>query len=240
MDAVVADILSTVREKGDAALVELTERFDRLTLTPEKLKLDDAALEDAERQCDADAVAALRLAAERIEAFHRKQLPEPTAYTDAAGVKLGMRWTPVDAAGLYVPGGLATYPSSVLMNAIPAKVAGVERVVMVVPMPDGVVNQLVLAAARIAGVDEVYRIGGRRRLPRWPMAPRVFVRSTKSSVREMPMSRPRSGRYSAPSASTSSRARRRYSSSPMRIIAPTGSPRTCCPRRNTMKARSRF
>ena len=160
VDAAVAEIVATVRERGDAALHDYTKRFDRLDLGTTGLRVDPAETAGAAEKCSIEAIEALRVAADRIEAFHSRQLPEPMDYTDAAGVRLGMRWTPVAAAGLYVPGGLASYPSSVLMNAIPAKVAGVERVVMVVPMPDGEVNHLVLAAAHIAGVDEIYRIGG--------------------------------------------------------------------------------
>jgi len=156
VDDAVAAIIDDVVHRGDAALIDYTNRFDRLALTAADLRLDLAAAEPA----PADAVDALRFAAERIEKFHRKQLPESLDYVDEAGVRLGLRWGPLDAVGLYVPGGTAAYPSSVLMNAIPAKVAGVRRLVMVVPTPDGVVNPLVLAAARLVGIDEVYRVGG--------------------------------------------------------------------------------
>src|SRR6266550_958584 len=123
-------------------------------------KRENAADVDAADAAPADTVAALRLAAERIESFHRHQLPAPIDYVDPAGVRLGLRWRPITAAGLYVPGGTAAYPSSVLMNAIPGKVAGVERLVMTVPAPNGVLNPLVLAAARLVGIDEIYRVGG--------------------------------------------------------------------------------
>ncbi|MBI1260754.1 MAG: histidinol dehydrogenase [Rhizobiales bacterium] len=157
----VTAIIADVRARGDEALVELTRKFDRLpSLTAETLRISDADLDAATAECDADTLGALRLAADRIRAYHAKQKPEDARYRDEAGVELGHRWTPVAAAGLYVPGGTANYPSSVLMNALPAKVAGVKRLVMVVPTPDGVVNPLVLAAARLAGVDEVYRVGG--------------------------------------------------------------------------------
>jgi len=160
VDAVVADIIADVRARGDAAVIELTAKFDRLELTPETMAFSP---EEIETQCaevsDADR-AALALAAERIRAYHMRQMPEDASWTDEAGATLGWRWGPVDAAGLYVPGGLASYPSSVLMNAIPAKVAGVGRLAIVVPTPDGICNPLVLLAARIAGVDEIYRIGG--------------------------------------------------------------------------------
>ncbi len=160
VDAVVADIIADVRARGDAAVLELTEKFDRLPLTAAQIRLTDAELDaecakvsDAERE-------ALEVAAERIRAYHARQMPEDAWWVDDAGAGLGWRWTPVSAAGLYVPGGLASYPSSVLMNAVPAKVAGVERLAMVVPTPDGVINPLVMLAARLSGVDEVYRIGG--------------------------------------------------------------------------------
>jgi len=156
----VAAILADVRARGDAAVIELTEKFDRQTLSPQTLRISDADIDAAEAACDAETKAALALAAERIADFHARQKPEDNMFTDAVGVELGHRWSPVDAAGLYVPGGLANYPSSVLMNAIPARVAGVARVVMVVPTPDGAINPLVLVAAKLAGVDEIYRIGG--------------------------------------------------------------------------------
>lgn len=160
VDAVVAGIIADVRARGDAAVLELTAKFDRLELTPETLRFSE---DEIEAYCaevnDADR-AALELAAERIRAYHARQMPEDQSWTDESGATLGWRWTPVSAAGLYVPGGLASYPSSVLMNAIPAKVAGVERLAIVVPTPDGIANPLVLLAAKIAGVDEIYRIGG--------------------------------------------------------------------------------
>jgi len=156
--AAVAAILDDVRLRGDTALVELTQKFDRfdvdgLAFTAEEIK-------GARAQCDADTLAALEVAAERIAGFHDKQKPDDLDFTDEQGLRLGYRWQAVGAAGLYVPGGTAAYPSSVLMNALPARVAGVERIVMVVPTPDGVVNPLVLAAADLAGVTEIYRVGG--------------------------------------------------------------------------------
>ncbi|MCW8842032.1 MAG: histidinol dehydrogenase [Rhodobacteraceae bacterium] len=160
VDAIVAEIIADVRARGDAAVIALTSKFDRLDLTPETLRFSQ---EEIDGYCaevnDADR-AALELAAERIRAYHARQMPEDQSWTDESGATLGWRWTPVSAAGLYVPGGLASYPSSVLMNAIPAKVAGVERLAIVVPTPDGIANPLVLLAAQIAGVDEIYRIGG--------------------------------------------------------------------------------
>jgi len=157
VDSAVAAIVDDVARRGDAALIEYTNRFDRVALTQHKLRLSPTELAAA---APTEQIEALRFAAERIEAFHRRQLPDPIDYVDAAGIRLGLRWRPIDAVGLYVPGGTAAYPSSVLMNAIPAKVAGVERLVMVVPAPDGVLNPLVLAAARLVGIDEIYRIGG--------------------------------------------------------------------------------
>ena len=160
VDRVVADILSDVRRRGDAALVDYTNRFDRVSITARDLCIPKDVLEGASAQCDPATIEALKLAADRIRSFHEKTLPKGLDYRDADGVRLGARWTPVSAAGLYVPGGTAAYPSSVLMNAMPAKVAGVPRLVMVVPTPDDVINPLVMAAAHLAGVDEVYRVGG--------------------------------------------------------------------------------
>ncbi|PSL18625.1 histidinol dehydrogenase [Shimia abyssi] len=160
VDAVVAGIIADVRARGDAAVIELTAKFDRLELTPETLAFSQKEIDAYCAQVTDTDRAALELAADRIRAYHARQMPEDQSWTDPSGATLGWRWTPVSAAGLYVPGGLASYPSSVLMNAIPAKVAGVERLAIVVPTPDGVANPLVLLAARLAGVDEVYRIGG--------------------------------------------------------------------------------
>ena len=160
VDRAVATIIADVIARGDEALIEYTRRFDRFDLTPDRLRVSDREIDAALAEVDPQALDALRLAAKRIETYHGKQVPADHDATDSEGVRLGWRWTAIQAAGLYVPGGTASYPSSVLMNAIPAKVAGVDRVVMVVPTPDGVLNPLVLAAARIAGVDEVYRVGG--------------------------------------------------------------------------------
>ena len=160
VDAAVAAILADLRARGDAALIAATARFDRLALTPETLRVTADEIARAVAAIPAKLAAALDLAASRIEAFHRAQLPTDLATTDAAGLTLGMRWTPLDAVGLYVPGGKAAYPSSVLMNAIPARIAGVGRVAMCVPTPDGITNPLILAAAHRAGVREIYRIGG--------------------------------------------------------------------------------
>jgi len=156
----VAAILKDVATRGDAAVVDYTNKFDRQNLTAADLRISADELDAATAQIEPDLLNALKLAAERIETFHERQLPDMEDFTDESGVRLGYRWTAVHAAGLYVPGGLAAYPSSVLMNAMPARVAGVERLVMVVPTPDGIINPLVLAAAKLAGVTEVYRIGG--------------------------------------------------------------------------------
>lgn len=160
VDDVVAGIIADVRHRGDAAILELTAKFDRLELTAETMRFSPAEIEQYCAQVSDAERAALELAATRIRAYHTRQIPEDQSWTDDAGATLGWRWSAVAAAGLYVPGGLASYPSSVLMNAIPAKVAGVARLAICVPTPDGVVNPLVLLAAKIAGVDEVYRIGG--------------------------------------------------------------------------------
>lgn len=160
VDGVVAGIIADVRARGDAALCELTARFDRFALAPGAIRITEAEIDRADAAIPAELRDALDLAARRIEAFHRLPMPDDVTTTDADGVSMGMRWSPVDAVGLYVPGGKAAYPSSVLMNAIPAKVAGVGRVALCVPTPDGALNPLVLAAAKRAGVSECYRIGG--------------------------------------------------------------------------------
>lgn len=160
VDAVVAEIIEDVRARGDAAIIELTAKFDRLDLTPDTLAFSAAEIARAVEQVSAEDRAALELAAARIRAYHERQMPSDQSWTDESGATLGWRWSAVSAAGLYVPGGLASYPSSVLMNAIPAKVAGVGRLAIAVPTPDGQVNPLVLLAAQLSGVDEIYRIGG--------------------------------------------------------------------------------
>ncbi|GAB4289711.1 MAG: histidinol dehydrogenase [Roseovarius sp.] len=160
VDAAVAGIIDEVRAGGDAALIALTERFDRVRLAPATLRFSAGEIAVLTARVPQAERAALELAAERIRAYHARQMPPDESWTDAQGARLGWRWTPVSAAGLYVPGGLASYPSSVLMNAIPARVAGVKRLAIAVPTPAGAVNPLVLLAARIAGVDEIYRIGG--------------------------------------------------------------------------------
>jgi len=160
VDQTVADIIADVRARGDAAIIDLTARFDRQTLTADRLRISAAEVDAATATISSELAAALDLAATRIEAFHAAQLPQDLRMIDEAGVTMGMRWNALDAVGLYVPGGKAAYPSSVLMNAIPAVAAGVARIAMCVPTPDGILNPLVLAAARRAGVTEIYRIGG--------------------------------------------------------------------------------
>ncbi|MGQ0663666.1 MAG: histidinol dehydrogenase [Pseudomonadota bacterium] len=159
-EAAVAAILADVRRRGDAAVIEYTRRFDRAALALAELRVSAATIDRALRSCPRKTRGALELAARRIEDFHRRQRPADLDVRDPLGLRLGLRWTPIEAVGLYVPGGTAAYPSSVLMNAIPAKVAGVGRLAMAVPAPGGRLDKLVLAAAGIARVDEVYRIGG--------------------------------------------------------------------------------
>lgn len=156
----VGEIITRVRTEGDAAVAEYTQRFDRFDVAKAGMRIQRSEIEAAYEKIDEETLDALRKAHQRIEAHHRRQLPTDTRYTDPLGVELGWRWTPISTVGLYVPGGMASYPSSVLMNAVPARVAGVKRVVMAVPTPDGQLNPLVLVAAELAGVDEIYRVGG--------------------------------------------------------------------------------
>jgi histidinol dehydrogenase len=160
VEAAARAIVQDVATRGDAALIEATRKFDRLALDAAGLRVSTADIEGAIKACDAVTLDALKFARDRIETFHLRQLPKDERFTDASGVELGWRWSAVEAVGLYVPGGTAAYPSSVLMNAVPAKVAGVARLVMVVPAPDGKLNPLVLAAAHLGGVSEIYRVGG--------------------------------------------------------------------------------
>jgi histidinol dehydrogenase len=160
VEQAVRAIIADVRARGDAALIELTRKFDRADLGRLGLRVSAAEINAAAASCDRKALDALTLARDRIEAYHARQKPADARFTDPLGVELGHRWTAIEAVGLYVPGGTAAYPSSVLMNAVPAKVAGVPRLVMVVPAPDGKLSPLVLAAAKLAGVDEIYRVGG--------------------------------------------------------------------------------
>lgn len=156
----VSAIVADVRARGDAALIELAQRFDGVTLTATTLRVSGQEIAAAEARCPKAALAALDVAARRIEAYHRRQLPEDARFTDETGTTLGWRWTPLDSVGLYVPGGTAAYPSSVLMNAVPARVAGVKRIAMATPASGGAIDPLTLAAAKRAGVGEIYRVGG--------------------------------------------------------------------------------
>jgi histidinol dehydrogenase len=160
IDAAARAIVDDVAKHGDAALIAATKKFDRLDVDAGGLRITAAEMEAAIKACDSATLDALKFARDRIEVFHQRQMPKDERFTDAAGVELGWRWSAIEAVGLYVPGGTAAYPSSVLMNAVPAKVAGVGRVVMVVPSPDGKLNPLVLAAAHLGGVSEIYRVGG--------------------------------------------------------------------------------
>lgn len=160
VENVVRAIIDDVRTRGDAAVIEATQKFDRFSVDAKGLRFTPAEIESAVKACDRTTLDALAFARDRIEAFHERQMPKDERFTDAQGVELGWRWSAIEAVGLYVPGGTAAYPSSVLMNVVPARVAGVPRVVMVVPTPDGKLNPLVLAAAHLGGVAEIYRIGG--------------------------------------------------------------------------------
>lgn len=160
VEAVVRDIIARVRTEGDAALIDYTKRFDRADLETLGIAVSRADIEAAYGQADPATIEALKLARDRIRSHHQRQMPTDDIYVDPIGVELGSRWTAVESVGLYVPGGTASYPSSVLMNAVPAAVAGVERIVMVVPASGGVINPLVLVAADLAGISEIYRIGG--------------------------------------------------------------------------------
>lgn len=160
VDDAVHSIIARVRREGDAALIDYTRQFDGADMSPSQLRVSAEEIETALASVDPETMAALRFARDRIKAHHQRQLPSDETYSDPIGVELGSRWTAIEAVGLYVPGGTASYPSSVLMNAVPAIVAGVDRVVMVVPAPGGTLNPLVLAAAHLAGVSEIYRVGG--------------------------------------------------------------------------------
>jgi len=160
VEGTVRAIVADVAARGDRALKDYTLKFDKLDLDRVGVKVNAAEIAAAAGACSRDALDALELARARIETYHRRQVPQDDRFTDALGVELGSRWTAIEAVGLYVPGGTAAYPSSVLMNAVPAKVAGVPRIAMAVPAPAGELNPLVLAAAKLAGVDEIFRIGG--------------------------------------------------------------------------------
>jgi histidinol dehydrogenase len=160
IEAATRAIVDDVAARGDIALIEATRKFDRLEVDAGGLRITPSEIDAAVKACNQQTLDALKFARDRIEIFHQRQLPKDERFTDALGVELGWRWSAIDAVGLYVPGGTAAYPSSVLMNAVPAKVAGVARVVMVVPSPEGKLNPLVLAAAKLGGVSEIYRVGG--------------------------------------------------------------------------------
>ena len=160
VEATVRAIVADVAARGDQALRDYTQRFDHFDLNSAGLRVAPQEAEAAFKSCKHDVLDALKFARDRIEVFHRRQVPQDDRFIDPLGVELGSRWTAIEAVGLYVPGGTAAYPSSVLMNAVPAKVAGVPRIVMVVPAPGGIISPLVLAAAKLAGVDEIYRVGG--------------------------------------------------------------------------------
>ena len=160
IDISVREIIGLVKEQGDQALIDYTRKFDRIELTSDKIRFNKSELAEQILKVPERERSALELAAARIEAYHKRQIPSNALWTDENGVELGWRWSPIAAAGLYVPGGLASYPSSVLMNAIPAKVAGVSRLAITVPTPDDKINPLVLLAAQLSGVDEIYRVGG--------------------------------------------------------------------------------
>ena len=189
--------------RGDAALIEATRKFDRLELKAEGLRITPAEIDAAVKACDAPTLDALKFARDRIEVFHRRQLPKDERFTDALGVELGWRWSAIDAVGLYVPGGTAAYPSSVLMNAVPAKVAGVARVVMVVPSPERQAQSAGAGGGIVSAASpRSIASAARRRWRHWPMAPRPSRRSQRSSAPATPMSPPPSGWCSARSAST--------------------------------------
>ena len=204
VDQTVAAIIADVRARGDAAVIDYTQQFDRHFLTAATLPVSAAEIARAVASIAAPLMAALELAASRIEAFHRAQLPSDLRMTDEAGLTLGLRWGALDSVGLYVPGGKAAYPSSVLMNALPARVAGVERIAMCVPCPDGVLNPLVLAAADLREFPRSTASAARRRWRQWLTARQASPRWTASSAPATPMSRRPSDRCSAESGSTTS------------------------------------
>lgn len=202
VDRAAREIVDRVRREGDSALIDYSRRFDRIDLEQTGIAVTEAEIDAAFELAPASTIEALKLAHERIEKHHARQLPKDDRYTDALGVELGSRWTAIEAVGLYVPGGTASYPSSVLMNAVPAKVAGVERIVMVVPAPTASSIhwfwwQLVWLAFPKSTVSVVRRLS-----QRLPMAPKQFNRSPRSSAQETPMWRPPSASFSARLAST--------------------------------------
>jgi histidinol dehydrogenase len=219
----VAKIIARVRAEGDAALVDLTKTFDHLDLSETGIAVSAEEIEAAQAQVDAETLDALKLAHARILDHHRRQVPQSETYTDENGVELGQRWTPVASAGLYVPGGTASYPSSVLMNAVPAKVAGVERLVMVVPSPRGALNPLVLVAAALSDVDEIYRVGGAQ-----AVAALAYGTETIAPV----------AKIVGPGNAYVAAAKRQWSS-PTATTIPPGSPPICWPRPSMTPRHSR-
>ena len=179
VETTVSGIVDAVRARGDVALAEFALKFDRVDLSKVSLRVGAPEIDGAAALCKPEVLAALKLARDRIEAYHLRQKPKDERFTDSLGVEMGSRWTAIEAVGLYVPGGTAAYPSSVLMNAVPAKVAGCERLVMAVPAPDGKLAPLVLAAAKLAGVDEIYRIGGAQAIAALAYGTKSIVPVTK-------------------------------------------------------------
>ena len=239
VEAAARAIVDDVARRGDAALLEATAKFDRLTLDASGLRVTAAEIEAAVKACDAVTLDALKLARDRIETYHRRQLPKDERFTDPLGVELGWRYTAIESVGLYVPGGTAAYPSSVLMNAVPAKVAGVLRLVMVVPSPDGKLNPLVLAAAHLGGVTEIYRVGGAQ-------AVAALAHGTATIAPVAKIVGPGNAYVAAAKRLVfgkvgidRSPALRRCWSSPTTPAMPTGSPPTCWRRPSTTRARSR-
>ena len=179
VDTTVAAIIDDIRLRGDEALADYTLRFDRLNVKTRGLAIGQSEIDAALEAVDPTALGALELAHKRVTDYHRRQTPSDMRFVDEVGVELGWRWRPIESVGLYVPGGAASYPSSVIMNAVPAKVAGCARLAMVVPTPDGHINPLVLAAARIAGVDEIYRVGGAQAIAALAFGTRTIKRVDK-------------------------------------------------------------
>jgi histidinol dehydrogenase len=226
VEASVRAIVADVAVRGDDAVKDYTRQFDRCDLDRAGLRVSAGELAAAVKSCSATALEALEFARARIEAYHRRQVPADDRFVDPLGVELGSRWTAIESVGLYVPGGSAAYPSSVLMNAVPAKVAGVPRLVMAVPAPSGELNPLVLAAAKVAGIDEVFRIGGAQAIAALAYGTQTITPVAKSLGRAMPMSPRPSAWCSVRSESTPLPGRRRSSLSPTVTAIPIGSPPT--------------
>ncbi len=202
VEATVRSIVADVAARGDRALRDYTQRFDRFDLDSAGVRVAQHEIDAAFASCKPDVLNALKFARDRIEVFHRRQMPHDDRFTDPLGVELGSRWTAIEAVGLYVPGGTAAYPSSVLMNAVPAKVAGVPRIVMVAPAPGGIISPLVLAAAKLAGVDEIYRVGGAQAIAALAYGTETIAPVAKIMVRATLTLPPPSALCSARSVST--------------------------------------